>query len=67
MTSDAAAAARAKAKKVMQALESGEPGAADEMMGKREPKGNTGIIPLDWLKTKFGRKKEKKTGGVVVR
>ena len=67
MPSDAAQAARAKAKKVMEALESGEPGAADKMMGKREPKGNIGIIPLDWLKTKFSGKKGKKTGDVVIR
>jgi len=31
------------------------------MMGKREPQGNRGIIPLDWLATKFkSEKKEKK-------
>lgn len=63
MPSDAAQAARAKAKKVMEALNSGEPGAADEMLGKGEPKGNL----FGSFKSKFGGKKdkkaEKKTGG----
>lgn len=67
MPSDAAQAAREKAKKVLLALQEGEPGDADEMMGKREPKGNVGIMPLDWLKTKFGGKKEKKESSSAVR
>ena len=69
MPSDTAAMARAKAKKVMEALDSGEPGAADDMMGKREPKGTTGMLPLDYFKTKFSGKKdkEKKANSNVVR
>lgn len=59
--------ARAKAEKVMAALESGEPGAADEMMGKAEPKGTAGIIPLGWFKSKLTEKKEKKASSNVVK
>lgn len=33
-------------------------------MGKREPQGNRGIIPLDWVKAKL-TKKEKKTDKIV--
>lgn len=29
-------------------------------MGKREAQGNRGIIPLDWVKSKFSGKKGKK-------
>ena len=51
--------ARMKAMKVIKALDT--PGEADKLMGKREPKGTDGIIPIEWLKTKFtGGKKEKK-------
>ena len=65
MPSDKAAAARMKAIKVMNALDT--PGEADKLMGKREPKGTHGIIPMDWLKSKFSGKKEKKEGDKVVR
>ena len=65
MPSDKAEAARQKAKEIMLALEDGKPGDADKMMGAREPKGNVGIIPIDWLKTKFGSKKDKKKDEVV--
>lgn len=58
MPSDEAAAARAKAKKIMEALNSDDPKAADEMMGKGEPKGNA----FGSLKKMFGGKKEKKVG-----
>ena len=57
MPSDQAQMARMKAQKVMKALQDGEPGEADEVMGKKEPKGTSGLVPLDWLKTKFGGKK----------
>lgn len=67
MPSDTAAMARAKAQKVMAALQSGEPGAADELMGKSEPKGTSGIIPLGFFKNKFSEKKEKKASKNVVK
>lgn len=65
--SDEAAAARQKAKKIMEALNSDDPKAADEMMGKGERKGNI----FDSFKGKLGARKaqkaEKKTehDGVV--
>lgn len=69
MPSDKAQAAREKAKQVMLSLEDGKPGEADNMMGKREAKGSYGIIPLDWVKSKFSgskdKKKESKDDGVV--
>ena len=63
MPSNEAQAAREKALHIMNALKEGKPGEADEMMGKREAKGTAGIIPLDWMKSKFGGKKkdDKKT------
>ena len=69
MPSDKAQAAREKAKEIMLALEDGKPGDADKLMGKREPKGNAGIIPLDWMKSKFSgkAKKDKKADDGVVR
>lgn len=65
MPSDKAQAAREKAKEIMLALEDGKPGEADKMMGARPVKGNVGIIPMDWLKSKFSSKKDKKQDGVV--
>lgn len=70
MPSDKAQAARERAKEIMLALEDGKPGAADRMMGDREAKGNIGILPIDWMKGKFSRKKstegkEGKGDGVV--
>lgn len=69
MPSDKAQAAREKAKEIMLALEDGKPGAADQMMGKREPKAGNGIIPLDWIASKFSKKekteKKKKNDGVI--
>lgn len=59
MPSDKAAAARQKAQEVMAALEDGKPGAADRMMGEREAKGNVGIVPIDWVRSKFSRKGKK--------
>ena len=68
MPSDKAQAAREKAKEIMLALEDGKPGDADKMMGARDPKGNIGIIPIDWMKKKLsGGKKEKKESAKVVR
>lgn len=63
MQSDKAAAARARAKEILLALEDGKPGAADRMMGEREPKGNVGLLPIDWMKTKFARRKSSKGQG----
>ncbi|KAK3049996.1 hypothetical protein LTR09_008651 [Extremus antarcticus] len=61
MPSDKAQAARERAAEIIEASKNGKPGEADAMMGKREPQGNRGIIPLDWLATKFkSEKKEKK-------
>ena len=57
MPSDKAQAARERAKEIMLALEDGKKGDADRMMGAREPKGNVGLLPIDWMKTKFSRKK----------
>ena len=54
--SDEAAAARQKAKKIMEALNSDDPKAADDMMGKGERSGNI----FDSFKGKFGGKKDKK-------
>lgn len=65
MPSERAEAARQKAKEIMLALEDGQPGDADRMMGPRKPQGNVGIIPMDWLKSKFSSKKEKKQDAVI--
>ena len=65
MPSDKAEAARQKAKEIMLALEDGKPGEADKMMGARDPKGNVGIVPIGWLKSKFTSKKDKKRDAVV--
>lgn len=68
MPSDKAQAAREKAKEIMLALEDGKPGDADRMMGPRPAKGNVGIIPLDWVKSRFSnKKKEQKSEDGVVR
>ena len=72
MPSERAAAARDRTAEIMDGLHNGKPGEADAMMGKREPKGTAGIIPVDWIKTKFsGGKKEKakaeKEGDGVIR
>jgi hypothetical protein len=68
MPSDKAQAAREKAIEIMNAVKEGKPGEADAMMGKREPQGNRGIIPLDWVKSKFsgGKKNKDGKGGKVV-
>lgn len=68
MPSDKAQAARERAREIMDALDSDKPGAADRMMGEREPKGNVGLLPIDWLKTKFKKgpkDKNKESDGVV--
>lgn len=37
-------------------------------VGKRDPHGSRGIVPLDWVKQKFNSgKKEKKEGDNVIR
>lgn len=61
MTSDRAEAARHKAAEVMAALKKGEPGDADKLMGKAEPK--TRVVPLGWLGKKFGGKEQKEKKG----
>ena len=68
MPSDKAQAARERATEVMEALNNGKPDAADEVMGKPEPKAGGGIVSLSWLKSKFsGGKKDKKTADTVIR
>lgn len=62
MPSDKAQAARERAKEVILALEDGKSGDADRMMGDREPKGNVGLLPVDWMKSKFSRKKKGEEG-----
>ncbi|KAK5174162.1 uncharacterized protein LTR77_001242 [Saxophila tyrrhenica] len=67
MPSDKAQAARERAAEIIEASKNGKQGEADAMLGRREAKGNVGIIPLDWVKTKFSRgKKEKKADVKVV-
>lgn len=66
MPSAQAEAARQKADKVMAALRSGEPGAADRAMGSAKETGTKGIVPLQWLGSKFRmRNKEKVRKGKV--
>lgn len=69
MPSKEAQAAREKTLEIMNALKDGKPGEADAMMGKREAKGTAGIVPLDWVKSKFGGKKkegkEEKGDGMI--
>nr|POF26400.1 hypothetical protein CFP56_22549 [Quercus suber] len=71
MPSVEADAARHKADEVMAALRSGEPGAADRMMGEQKEHGTKGIVPLQWLTDKFRRGKnqegENLKGDEVVR
>lgn len=62
MPSDKAQAARDRAKEIMDASRNGKPGDADRMMGEREPKGTAGLLPIDWMKSKFGRSKKGKGG-----
>ncbi|EME84291.1 uncharacterized protein MYCFIDRAFT_173310 [Pseudocercospora fijiensis CIRAD86] len=59
MPSEKAEAARLRSAEVMAALKSGEPGAADRMMGGQKESGSKGIVPLQWVKSKFGGKKKK--------
>lgn len=70
MPSDKAQAARERTKEIMRALEDGKPGEADRMMGERPVKGNVGLLPIDWMRSKFKKaskesKKEKEGDGIV--
>ncbi|KAF7187137.1 hypothetical protein HII31_11518 [Pseudocercospora fuligena] len=58
MPSERAEAARQKSAEVMAALKSGEPGAADRLMGPQRESGSKGIVPMQWVKSKFGGKKK---------
>ena len=63
MPSDQAAAARAKSAQVMAALKSGEPGAADKLMGDNEGKSAAaGLTPLGGPKGWFQKIKQKRDG-----
>ena len=52
MPSQQASMARSKSQEVMEALRSGEPGAADKLMSKEPPKGSDGFLKR--LKQKMG-------------
>lgn len=62
MPSAQAEAARQKSAQVMAALKSGEPGAADRVMGDQKESGSgrgggggsKGVFPLQWMKAKMG-------------
>ena len=57
MTSDTAQAARERAKEIMNALGSGQPGDADKLMGKREPKASYGLVETEvqWQERQAGQ------------
>ncbi|GIZ44189.1 hypothetical protein CKM354_000739300 [Cercospora kikuchii] len=75
MPSDQAAAARVKAAEVMAALKSGEPGAADKLMGDNEGKSSGGNLTgltgpngfFQKLRKKKAEKESKRASDGVVR
>lgn len=57
MPSDTAEAARLRTAAVMESLRSGEPGAADKLMGDKA--GANAMTPVGWLKRKVSAQKGK--------
>ncbi|EME39163.1 hypothetical protein DOTSEDRAFT_83021 [Dothistroma septosporum NZE10] len=63
MPSKQASAARAKSQQVMEALRSGEPGAADRLMGDEPPKDRDGLLKRIKHRMGGGLKGEKTQNG----